>query len=123
MLRTIVGVIVGWLIFAVPSVALFRLAGVEPYAHATAAFVAGSIVYGVAFALLGGYVAARIAIRIGAARAVGVVIAVAALLSLGIRPGEGAIWSQLAAFALMAPAAVIGGGIRMRQVRKSSAAQ
>jgi hypothetical protein len=42
---------------------------------------------------------------------------------MATRPGTGAIWSQLAALVLMAPAVFAGGLIRMRHVKRRSSAR
>ena len=82
--RTIGGIVVGYLIFAAAAVLIFAFGG--------------------------GYIAARVARRADnlAGIAVGSIIALGALVSLASSP-TGAIWSQLAALLLMAPAAVVGG--------------
>ena len=76
-----------------------------------------SIAFGVAFALLGGYVAAWLAQRRPVAHGAGVaaVLAIGAAVSLFSTLGKGAIWSQVAALVLMAPCAVLGGWLRLRQ--------
>ncbi len=113
MLRTIGAVIIGWLIFAVSATLLFRLSGQEPHAPATAKFMIGSIIYGVGFGFLGGWVAASLAKRRGAALAVGIIIALGALVSLVAQP-TAARWSPISALVLMAPAAALGGIARSR---------
>jgi len=55
MLRAIAGIVVGYLIFAVPSFLVFRLMHVDPHVPASPAFEAIAVVYGIVFALLGGY--------------------------------------------------------------------
>jgi hypothetical protein len=112
MWRTIAGVIVGYLIFGVSAVLLFVLSGRQP---ASQAFMIGSIVYGMVFAFIGGWVAATLAKRRGgAALWVGIVIAVGAVISLLASPAGGAIWSQVSALVLMAPSAVLAGRTRSR---------
>jgi hypothetical protein len=117
MIKSIVAVIVGYFIFAVSAVLLFSLSGRDPHAAVPTWFLIVSIVYGMCFAALGGYVAAIIAGRSAFRHAaiVTIVIAAGALTSLLSSPGKGAIWSQLAALLLMAPAAMIGGYLRQRQ--------
>ncbi len=112
-MRTIAGVIIGWLMFVLSAVLLFRLAGQEPHAPATTKFMIGSIIYGVGFGFLGGLVAASIAKRRAAGFAVGTIIALGAIVSLLAQP-SGARWSPVSALVLMAPAAALGGAIRRR---------
>ncbi len=77
----------------------------------------GSTAFGMAFALLGGYVAARLALRrpLAHGAAVAAVLALGAAVSLISTLGNGAIWSQVAALVFMAPCAVLGGWLRARQ--------
>jgi hypothetical protein len=46
---------------------------------------------------------------------VGALLATGAGVSLASTLGRGAVWSQVAALALMAPAAVVGGWLRSRR--------
>jgi NhaP-type Na+/H+ and K+/H+ antiporter len=116
--RSIFSVIVGYLIFALSAFTLFQISGQPPHQAAPAPFMVGSIVYGAVFALVGGYVAARLARRRPLAHglAVAVVLALGAAISLLSTVGKGAIWSQVAALAIMARCAALGGWLRSRQV-------
>jgi hypothetical protein len=76
----------------------------------------GALAYGVAFALLGGYLSGWIAGRRPVAHAVivAVILALGATASLLATLGKGTVWSQVSAIAVMAPAAVAGGWLRQR---------
>ncbi len=116
MVRRIIGVLVGYIVFAASAVLLFRLAGRNPHAQQDVGFMVAAIVYGVFFGALGGYLSAVI----GGGRPrtqgiwVGVIIALGATVSLLAGPKAGSAWSRVAALFLMAPAAVVGGMIRGR---------
>ncbi len=114
MLRSVLGVVTGYLVFAVPVIALYQVTGQPPHGEASVRFMIGASVYGVAFALLGGYLSGRIAGRRPLAHGVAMaaVLATLAAVSLAMTIGKGHIWSQVAALTLMAPAAVIGGWLR-----------
>jgi len=107
--RGTLGAIVGYIIFAAPAALMFNLMGWDPHTAASMAVIVASTVVGLVAAGVGGYVGARI----GRARWPGIVvaalIAVGALVSLATRPGGGAVWSQLVALVLLAPAALLGG--------------
>jgi hypothetical protein len=111
--RSILGVFIGYAIFAVSAVVLFHATGRDPHAHQDATFTAIAIVYGMGFAAVGGLVSGLIAGRrpVVHAAIVAAVLALGALASLLSRPGAGAIWSQVAAIVLMAPSALIGGAM------------
>src|SRR5450755_3612084 len=108
MARSTLAVVVGYLIFALSAFAFFQISGQPPHQAAPMPIMLESIAFGMVFALLGGYVAARLARRGPLAHGVAVasVLALGAAISLLSTLGEGAIWSQAAALALMAPCAV-----------------
>ncbi len=116
MVRSILAVVSGYLVFAVPVVALFQATGQPPHAQASVPFMVGATVCGVAFALLGGYLSGCIAGRrpLAHGAAMATILALGAAGSLLATVGKGFIWSQVAALAFMAPAAVAGGWLRQR---------
>ncbi len=118
-LRSVVAVVVGYLLFASCAFAFFQVSGQAPHQDASASIMFGSIAVGVIAAGLGGFLAAWMAGRRPLAHgvAVGVLLALGAAVSLLATLGHGAIWSQLAALLLMAPAAVLGGWVRARPSR------
>ena len=118
MVRSILAVVTGYLIFALSSFVFFQVSGQAPHQAASMRVMVGSIAFGMAFALLAGYVAAWIAGRRPLVHgiAVAVLLALGAAISLLSTFGSGAVWSQTAALVLMAPCAVLGGWLRMRQV-------
>jgi hypothetical protein len=109
MLR-ILGFLAGYLISLVSSILLFRLSSHDPGRPASVGFMLLTAIYGVAFAFLGGWVAARIG-RFSTGCAVGVMIAVLSLFSLFTDIGA-SHWAQMVSFFLMAPAAVAGAWTR-----------
>jgi putative membrane protein (TIGR04086 family) len=116
--RSVIAVIVGYLIFALSAFAFFQISGQPPHQAAPVPIMIGSIAFGMVFALLGGFVAAWLARRRPLAHGVAVatVLALGAAISLLSTMGKGAVWSQVAALVLMAPCAALGGWLRMRQV-------
>jgi hypothetical protein len=121
MLRLISGVILGYLVFALSALALFRLTNHPPHEPASIAFMAVSVVYGILFAVLAGWVAAGIAGRrdLLAAKIVAVILALGAVVSMNSITNTGFPWTQVSALFLMAPAVVLGGMLNLR--RKASA--
>jgi hypothetical protein len=110
-LRSIAAVLVGYLVFALSAVAFFKLAGRAPHSVQPAWFMVASALYGMFFAALGGWVAARVAPSrpVGHAIAMALVLALGAAVSLVMSPGVRATWSQWSALLLMAPSAWLGG--------------
>lgn len=116
-LRSIAGVILGYMIFAISGGLLFALSGQKAHGIASLTFMIGSVVYGAFFALVGGYVSGLIAGRKPLAHgiAVAAVLAMGATASLLATIGKGSIWSQVSALLVMAPSASVGGRLRARR--------
>ena len=122
--RSILGVFIGYAVFAVSAVVLFHATGRDPHTQQDTTFTAIAIVYGMAFAAVGGLLSALIAGRrpVVHAALVAAVLALGAMASLLSRPGAGAIWSQLAAIVLMRPRARRRRGRELCCARKIDAA-
>lgn len=114
-LRSIAAVVGGYLIFAIPAFALFQLTGREPHAAQPLWFMVVSTLYGMLFAALGGFVAARIAPMRPSLHAtiVAGVLALGAIVSLVT--STGASWSQWTALIFMAPSTFLGSRVAVRQ--------
>jgi hypothetical protein len=109
MVRSLGAVAAGYLVFGSSAALLFQMSGQLPHEQAPVGFKIGSIVWGAVFALVAGWLTARIAVRRPATHAAVLagVIALGAVVSLAAAPG--AKWSQLSALAVMAPCAWLGG--------------
>ncbi|HKS76933.1 MAG TPA: hypothetical protein VJQ82_27240 [Terriglobales bacterium] len=119
MLRSVLAVVIGYLLFGLSAFAFFRLSGHDPHAPASAAFMILSVVYGVVFAIGGGYLAAWIAGKFEIEHAFAVATLVAAIGAasyIAEAPGESK-WTQLSGILIIAPAAILGGYLRRRQLR------
>jgi NhaP-type Na+/H+ and K+/H+ antiporter len=115
--RSVLAVLCGYAVFALSAFAFFRLSGQPPHQEAPMSVMLTSVAVGMLFAVLGGYLAARLAKRRPLAHgvAVALVLAVGAAISLLSTLGNGAIWSQVSALVFMAPSAVLGGWLRSKQ--------
>jgi len=118
MLRSIAGVVTGYVIFGVAALALFPLIHRDPHAAPGLGLVLASTLYGVVFAGLGGFVAARIAGRrpLMHAGTVGLLVALAAIVSMIFNHESSTLWSELATLLLMAPAAFCGGAVELSRM-------
>ena len=116
MLKSIAAVLLGYLVFAVPAGLLFIVSGQDPHLEPTLAFEVGSVVYGMVFAFIGGWISGIIANRneVRHAIGVGVIILILAVISIVVQIGKGSMWSQLSTIFLMVPSAVFGGYVRQR---------
>jgi|SRR5579862_1055350 len=107
-MRVASGVILGYMVFAGSAFLLFHLTHHDPHAPASISFEAATIVYGILFALLAGYIASFIGGRPDAlaAKLTAAVLMVGAIVSMIMTHVS---WSQVAAVLLMAPSVLIGG--------------
>jgi hypothetical protein len=119
MIRSVIAVIAGWVTFGLPAALLFQISGHAPHDPPTRAFVIGSTIYGIVFAIAGGVVSSRLAPRapIVHAAIVSLIIAAGALGSMLSQPGVSA-WSQTVALVAMAPAAIVGGFLATRRTAR-----
>jgi len=115
--RSIAAVLLGYVVFAVSAGLLFQVLHANPHAPQSPTFMAGTTVYGMAFAFLGGLIATRVAPgRPGLhAQLVSIVIAAGATASLFASPASDATWSQWAALLLMAPSAAVAPFVARRR--------
>ena len=122
MLRGVAAVIAVYLVFLVPVGLFFALSGRDPHAPASVPFMVGSTVFGIAFAMAGGYVASRVQPRYGlvCAALIAGIIALGAAMSLFTSPAGSAIWSQVCGLLLLAPAALAGGYMGSRAALPST---
>jgi hypothetical protein len=116
--RSVFAVFLGYVVFGGSAVLLFQFSGHQPHAVASLSFEVGTVVYGMLFAMVGGWVAAWVAavrpIKHGILLAG--VIAIGAIISL-VFSNAAATWSQWSALLLMAPMAIVGSYLRARQIR------
>jgi hypothetical protein len=118
-MRVISGVILGYLVFALPAYALFRITHHDPHAPASITFEICSILGGILFALAAGYLASFIGGRpslIAAKIVAGIVVlgAIVSMITTGIS------WSPMAGVLFMASAVVVSGGYyRQRSAAKT----
>lgn len=124
-MKSILAVLVGYLIFGASSVLLFLVAGIDPKRSPEVEFRIWSTLYGIFFALLGGYTAAAMAGRkeLWHASSVAIILTLLATISLIAQPGGSSVWSQISALGFMVPAVILGGIVRLRQMKRKDAGQ
>ncbi len=115
-MRTLAGIIIGYLVFAVMAFLLFRVTHQNPHAPAPMGFEILAIVYGALFAFLAGYWGTGIAGRsdMWVAGIIALIMAAGAIASM-VKVGVG--WSPLSALVVGVPATLMGGYIRARRER------
>ena len=123
-MRVFSGAVLGFLLFVGLRLLLFQITQINPHAPASISFQLGTIVFGILFGALAGYIASFIGGRPNyiAAWIVGALIAIGSIIWMAM---TAVAWMQVTALLLMAPAAVVGGrayAIRRRSREGSSEA-
>ncbi|MEP6787410.1 MAG: hypothetical protein ABJB40_03200 [Acidobacteriota bacterium] len=115
MIRNILAVIAGYLIFAVTAVALFSLSGIDPHTDASVPKVGLVVVYGAVFAAIGGYAAHLIASSktLTVNYVLSFIIAGFAVFSLFA--SSGSHYTQVATIFLFAPLSLLGGYLHAKR--------
>lgn len=117
MIRKVLSIIIGYAIFVITSVALFRISGIHPHADPIAWFVILTIVYGAVFSLIAGLITQVIA----KARDLNVnyilAFIIAGFATFSMFKSEGHHWTQLLAIFIFSPASILGGRIYLRRKR------
>ncbi|TSD66152.1 hypothetical protein FFF34_001760 [Inquilinus sp. KBS0705] len=118
MIRNVLSVIAGYMVFAVSSVMLFNLTGQPPHQDAPLSFKLITLFYGLFFAIVAGWVLQLIA-RQQTLRLNYVLAAVIFLLAgISMLTSGGSHWTQLFAMFIFAPASVLGGYLKLLLVKK-----
>jgi hypothetical protein len=110
LLRALLGIIVGWAIFAMSAIGLFRFTNQDPHVWPGWSFAIGSILYGMLFAAIAGFALAIIAREKAnqAAIILAVLIALTALSSIAFVSKSGTPWSAISTAVFMAPMIYFG---------------
>ncbi|HZS28211.1 MAG TPA: hypothetical protein VFB76_13360 [Candidatus Angelobacter sp.] len=118
--RTILGIVLGDVIFVGGSALLFYAAKMDPHTLAPTRFIVLSSLLGIVMALVGGFVAGWIGRRsdLICGFILAVIIAGGAIASMIGHLGQGAIWPQLATLLLMSPSSFVGDWLRMKKIGK-----
>lgn len=117
--RNILAVIVGYLIFAVSAVLLFQLSGIDPHADSGFGTILLVVVFGAVFSFIGGLAAKAIAAT--SSLVVNVVLAVlmAGFAAFSMVKSPGSHYTQIAAITVFAPISLLGGYVRKRMSLRS----
>jgi len=107
--KKILGVAIGYAIFVVSSLLLFKISHQKPHAEASNLFIVFTAIYGTLFSITAGYVTRQISKtkRLDVNYLLAFIIAGFAVFSLF--KSEGNHWTQILAIALFAPVSILGG--------------
>jgi nitrate/nitrite transporter NarK len=115
MIRNILAVIVGYLIFVVSAVLLFQLTGQKPHGETSTAFMIFVVLYGAVFATVGGFIAQIIAKSKTLIINYILALMMAGFAAFSLFKTDGNHYTQIAAIFLFAPLSVLGGYLYLRK--------
>jgi hypothetical protein len=118
MARKIIGVILGYLIFAISAVAFFKLSAQDPHADPTTVFVIATAVWGAVFSFIGGLVAQLIAKTTDLKINYILAFIMAAFAAFSLIKTGGNHWTQLLAIFIFAPTSIPGGQFYLKRKQK-----
>ena len=109
MIRNILSVLAGYIIFVITSLALFKLSGQDPHADPTTIFVILTIIYGAAFSSVSGFITQLIAKTKNITLNYVLCFIMAGFATFSLFKTTGNHWTQLLAIFLFAPISILGG--------------
>ncbi|MEO5893296.1 MAG: hypothetical protein ABIQ31_23800 [Ferruginibacter sp.] len=115
MIKNIIGVIVGYAIFVISALALFKVSKHDPHADPTIIFAILTAVYGAVFSFIGGFAAQLVA---GTANLkINYILAfiIAGFATFSFFKTAGNHWTQVLAIFIFAPMSIFGGLVYRRR--------
>jgi hypothetical protein len=107
-LMGILGILVGYALFAASTFILFSIPGVDPNKMPNPMLLIVSAVYGMVFAAVAGYVAVIIAKKVLYVYILAAIMLIVASLSLASMWDKGTIWSEITVIIFMVPSCILG---------------
>lgn len=114
MLRKIIAVISGYLLYAVSAVVLFQLSGHAPHSPTTWGFAGVTAMYGIFFAVLGGVITQYISKTDDLSLNIILALMIAVFAGISGFLSTGSHWTQIMSIVLFAPSAFLGGWLVFR---------
>ena len=115
MVRKILSVIAGYLVFAVSSALLFILSGKPPHEAAPLRFKLITLIYGLFFAVLAGLVVQLIARQQNLFLNYILALVIFLLAMISLLTSGGNHWTQLMAMFIFAPVSIAGGYFKIKK--------
>lgn len=109
MIRKILSVIVGYAIFVITSLALFKISGQKPHADPTNLFIILTAIYGAVFSFAAGLVTQRLSKTLNLKINYILALIIAGFATFSLLKSEGNHWTQLLAIVIFAPVSILGG--------------
>ncbi|MEO6685256.1 MAG: hypothetical protein ABIN24_04800 [Dyadobacter sp.] len=118
MIRKFLSIVVGYAVFVVSSLALFRLSGQKPHADATLFFMAATAIYGIIFSFIAGLVTQLVSGTKDVKLNYILAVILAGFAAFSMFKSEGNHWTQILAIFIFAPATVLGGLFFIRKFNR-----
>ena len=109
MIRNILGIIAGYALFVISSLALFKISGRAPHAEPTNGFMMLTAAYGVVFSFLAGLLTKSITHTKKLWANYILCLVIAGFAAFSFFKATGTHWTQLMAIFIFAPVSVSGG--------------
>ena len=109
MIKNILSVLAGYIIFVITSLALFKLSGQDPHTDPTTIFVILTLIYGAAFSFVSGLVTQLISKTKNMMPNYVLCLIIAGFATFSLFKTTGNHWTQLLAIFIFAPLSILGG--------------
>jgi len=117
-LRNILAVISDYALFVISAILLFQLSGIDPHADASVGVIILTIVYGMLFSFVSGFLTQLIS-KSGKLTVNYILAAIiAGFATFSLLKTSGNHYSQFAAIFLFAPTSILAGLVYLRRVKK-----
>ena len=107
--RKILSIIVGYGVFVITALGLFKFSGQKPHADPTTAFVIATAIYGVVSSVIAGLVTQIISQAKNLKTNYILAFIIAGFATFSLFKSDGNHWTQLLAIFIFAPASILGG--------------
>ena len=118
MIRKILSIIIGYAIFVVTSLALFKIARKDPHLDPTTTFIILTTIYGAIFSFVAGLVTQLIARTANLKINYLLAFIIAGFATFSFFKSDGNHWTQLLAIFIFAPTSILGGLFYNKRYKK-----
>ncbi|RDC55507.1 hypothetical protein DU508_14565 [Pedobacter chinensis] len=116
MIRKILGLIAGYFVFVITSLALFKASGNNPHADPTNIFVIFTAIYGILFSIVSGFVTQLIAKTKSLNINYILALIIAGFAAFSLFKSTGNHWTQILAIFIFAPVSILGGLFHIKKM-------
>jgi uncharacterized membrane protein len=119
MIRKVLSIMIGYLVFAVTALALFEFAGQNAHSNPTIIFAIFAAIYGAFFSFVAGLVSQYVAKTSNLKINYILALIIAGFATFSLLKTVGNHWTQLLAIFIFAPVSILGGLFyKIKKVRK-----